>query len=151
LSGSSRDNQRTTVTQGFDHSTSTETDEVAELDSTDPSAIAPDAPVEAVVDDEAVEDVAVEDAVSEDGAADDDATEAGAESEPVADALQEFKDRLHNQIGDWYVVHTYSGMEKRVKSNLENRVTSLNAEDYIFEVVVPTEEVAEIKNGQRKL
>ena len=38
-----------------------------------------------------------------------------------------------------------------MKSNLENRVTSLNAEDYIFEVVVPTEEVAEIKNGQRKL
>jgi transcriptional antiterminator NusG len=42
-------------------------------------------------------------------------------------------------------------MEKRVKANLENRITSLNAEDYIFEVVVPTEEVAEIKNGQRKL
>ncbi|WP_437340246.1 transcription termination/antitermination protein NusG [Aeromicrobium stalagmiti] len=70
---------------------------------------------------------------------------------PVVDALQEFKDRLYSQFGDWYVVHTYSGMEKRVKSNLENRVTSLNAEDYIFEVVVPTEEVAEIKNGQRKL
>ncbi|KAA1398279.1 transcription termination/antitermination protein NusG [Aeromicrobium ginsengisoli] len=108
--------------------------------------MAPDAPVEAVVDDEAVEDVAVEDAV-DDAPADD----APAEDEPVADALQEFRDRLHNQIGDWYVVHTYSGMEKRVKSNLENRVTSLNAEDYIFEVVVPTEEVAEIKNGQRKL
>ena len=42
-------------------------------------------------------------------------------------------------------------MEKRVKANLENRITSLNAEDFIFEVVVPTEEVAEIKNGQRKL
>ncbi len=79
------------------------------------------------------------------------AEDAPAEDEPVADALQEFRDRLHNQIGDWYVVHTYSGMEKRVKSNLENRVTSLNAEDFIFEVVVPTEEVAEIKNGQRKL
>ncbi len=48
-------------------------------------------------------------------------------------------------------MHTYSGMEKRVKANLENRITSLNAEDFIFEVVVPTEEVAEIKNGQRKL
>ncbi|HWV27835.1 MAG TPA: transcription termination/antitermination protein NusG, partial [Aeromicrobium sp.] len=58
---------------------------------------------------------------------------------------------LYSQIGDWYVVHTYSGMEKRVKANLENRITSLNAEDSIFEVVVPTEEVAEIKNGQRKL
>ncbi|MFZ0142667.1 MAG: transcription termination/antitermination protein NusG, partial [Aeromicrobium sp.] len=63
----------------------------------------------------------------------------------------EFRELLHSQIGDWYVVHTYSGMEKRVKANLENRITSLNAEDFIFEVVVPTEEVAEIKNGQRKL
>ncbi|MEJ7757650.1 MAG: transcription termination/antitermination NusG family protein [Nocardioidaceae bacterium] len=48
-------------------------------------------------------------------------------------------------------IHTYSGMENRVKTNLENRITSLNMEDYIFEVVVPTEEVSEIKNGQRKL
>ena len=49
------------------------------------------------------------------------------------------------------MVHTYSGMEKRVKSNLENRIISLNMEDYIHEVVVPTEDVAEIKNGQRKM
>src|SRR4029079_17746072 len=46
---------------------------------------------------------------------------------------------------------TYSGMENRVKANLENRITSLNMEDYIHEVIVPTEEVAEIKNGQRKI
>ncbi len=71
--------------------------------------------------------------------------------EATADALADFRELLHSQIGDWYVVHTYSGMEKRVKANLENRITSLNAEDFIFEVVVPTEEVAEIKNGQRKL
>ena len=48
-------------------------------------------------------------------------------------------------------MHTYSGMENRVKSNLENRIISLNMEDYIHEIVVPTEEVAEIKNGQRKM
>ena len=76
--------------------------------------------------------------------------DAPVDAAPV-DALAEFRERLHSQIGDWYVVHTYSGMEKRVKANLENRITSLNAEDYIFEIVVPTEEVAEIKNGQRKL
>lgn len=74
-----------------------------------------------------------------------------AAEEPVPDALQEFRDNLYSQPGDWFVVHTYSGMEKRVKANLENRITSLNAEDYIFQVEVPTEEVAEIKNGQRKL
>jgi transcriptional antiterminator NusG len=53
--------------------------------------------------------------------------------------------------GDWFVVHTYSGMENRVRQNLENRIISLNMEDYIHEIVVPTEEVAEIKNGQRKM
>ncbi len=68
-----------------------------------------------------------------------------------ADPLEEFRESLRNKIGDWYVVHTYSGMENRVKANLENRTTSLNMEDYIHEIVVPTEEVAEIKNGQRKL
>jgi transcriptional antiterminator NusG len=132
------------VTQGYEENVDVDTDDSSDVD-------APDAPVEEtdVVD-------ATEDA--EPVVSDDDAVEASVEDvddadgeEPVVDALQEFKDRLHNQIGDWYVVHTYSGMEKRVKSNLENRVTSLNAEDYIFEVVVPTEEVAEIKNGQRKL
>jgi transcriptional antiterminator NusG len=71
--------------------------------------------------------------------------------EPPADPLQEFRDALRAKDGDWFVVHTYSGMENRVKANLENRISSLNMEDYIHEVIVPTEEVAEIKNGQRKL
>ena len=91
------------------------------------------------------------DASSEDESDADDEDAADDEPAEVVDALTEFRERLHSQFGDWYVVHTYSGMEKRVKANLENRITSLNAEDYIFEVVVPTEEVAEIKNGQRKL
>ena len=59
-------------------------------------------------------------------------------------------DRAAQQPGDWYVVHTYSGMENRVLQNLENRVSSLNMEDYIYEIIVPTEEVTEIRNGQRK-
>ncbi len=70
---------------------------------------------------------------------------------PPADPMEEFRQALRAKIGDWYVVHTYSGMENRVKANLENRISSLNMEDYIHEVIVPTEEVAEIKNGQRKL
>ncbi len=65
-------------------------------------------------------------------------------------ALETFRTELRGKIGDWYVVHTYSGMENRVLQNLENRVSSLNMEDFIFEVVVPTEEVTEIRNGQRK-
>ena len=74
-----------------------------------------------------------------------------AEPEEPGDPLEELRSRLRSQIGDWYVVHTYSGMENRVKGNLENRINSLNMEDYIFEIIVPTEEVAEIKNGQRRM
>lgn len=74
----------------------------------------------------------------------------GAEDE-ASDPLEQFRRELWAKPGDWFVVHTYSGMENRVKSNLENRIISLNMEDYIHEIVVPTEEVAEIKNGQRKM
>jgi len=79
-----------------------------------------------------------------------DTAPAGADA-PAADPLEEFRASLREKEGDWFVVHTYSGMENRVKANLENRITSLNMEHFIHEVVVPTEEVAEIKNGQRKL
>ena len=80
-------------------------------------------------------------------------TDAETEAAPDAapDPLEEFRESLWAKPGDWFVVHTYSGMEKRVKANLENRITSLNMEEFIHEVIVPTEEVAEIKNGQRKL
>jgi transcriptional antiterminator NusG len=67
------------------------------------------------------------------------------------DPLEVFRRELWAKPGDWFVVHTYSGMENRVKANLENRIHSLNMEDYIHEIRVPTEEVAEIKNGQRKM
>ena len=70
--------------------------------------------------------------------------------DPAEAALEAFRSELRSKLGDWYVVHTYSGMENRVLQNLENRVSSLNMEDYIFEIVVPTEEVTEIRNGQRK-
>ncbi|MFC7496553.1 MULTISPECIES: transcription termination/antitermination protein NusG [unclassified Nocardioides] len=73
------------------------------------------------------------------------------EDEGDDDPLEAFRRELWAKPGDWFVVHTYSGMENRVKSNLENRIISLNMEDYIHEIVVPTEEVAEIKNGQRKM
>ena len=69
----------------------------------------------------------------------------------AADPLEAFRQELRDQFGDWFVVHTYSGMENRVKANLENRIHSLNMEEYIHEIRVPTEEVAEIKNGQRKM
>jgi len=70
---------------------------------------------------------------------------------PAEDPLEEFRAALRSKSGDWYVIHTYSGMENRVKTNLENRITSLNMEDFIYEVHVPQEEVSEIKNGQRRI
>jgi transcriptional antiterminator NusG len=57
---------------------------------------------------------------------------------------------LDSQIGEWFVIHSYAGFENRVKQNLETRAVSLNMEDYIYEVNVPSEEVTEIKNGVRK-
>lgn len=66
------------------------------------------------------------------------------------DPLETFRRELWAKPGDWFVVHTYSGMENRVKSNLENRIVSLNMEDYIHEIVVPMADIVEIKNGQRR-
>ena len=67
------------------------------------------------------------------------------------DPNAEFRRTLRAAIGDWYVVHSYAGYEKKVKGNLANRIISLNMEDYIYQIEVPEEEVMEIKNGQRKM
>ncbi|MBL8927616.1 MAG: transcription termination/antitermination protein NusG [Pseudonocardia sp.] len=72
-------------------------------------------------------------------------------AEPVeVDPAEEMRAALRRAPGDWYVVHSYAGYENKVKTNLETRVQTLDVEDYIFQVEVPTEEVTEIKNGQRK-
>ncbi|GGF96375.1 transcription termination/antitermination protein NusG [Rhodococcoides trifolii] len=71
------------------------------------------------------------------------------DAEP-ADPVAEMKAALHRAPGDWYVIHSYAGYENKVKANLETRVQNLDVGDYIFQVEVPTEEVTEIKNGQRK-
>ena len=73
------------------------------------------------------------------------------EPEPAADPVEELRSALTAAPGEWYVVHSYAGYENKVKANLETRVQTLDVEDFIFQVEVPTEEVTEIKNGQRKL
>ena len=78
------------------------------------------------------------------------ADEAPASDADEAAVLEELRERLTGQFGDWYVIHTYSGMENRVKQNLDARIQTLGMEDYIFETVVPTEEIVEIRNGARK-
>ncbi|MDD7811528.1 transcription termination/antitermination protein NusG [Mycobacterium sp. CSUR Q5927] len=75
-----------------------------------------------------------------------------ADAEPAEelDPAVALKAELRTKPGDWYVIHSYAGYENKVKANLETRVQNLDVGDYIFQVEVPTEEVTEIKNGQRK-
>lgn len=112
--------------------------------------------------DQAVEESAVADEVEapeadatvegEQAEAADDAAEVSEEdAAPTAeDQAEEFRAMLRDQFGDWYVLHTYAGYEKRVKANLEQRAVSMNMEDYIFQAEVPMETVTEIKNNQKK-
>ncbi|SHN36587.1 transcription termination/antitermination protein NusG [Cryptosporangium aurantiacum] len=66
------------------------------------------------------------------------------------DPVEELRRALRMAPGEWYVVHSYAGYENKVKTNLESRITSLNVEDYIFQIEVPTQEVTEVKNGKRQ-
>lgn len=76
--------------------------------------------------------------------------EADAAVEEENDPQAEFRRALRSAPGDWYVIHSYAGYENRVKGNLENRIHTLNMEDYIYQIEVPQEEITEIKNGVRK-
>jgi transcriptional antiterminator NusG len=103
---------------------------------------------DADVAEDAADTAATEDVISDDAENSDEAAPA-AELE-VEDPVAELKAALRRAPGDWYVIHSYAGYENKVKTNLETRVQNLDVGDYIFQVEVPTEEVTEIKNGQRK-
>ncbi len=68
---------------------------------------------------------------------------------PDVDPVEEFKRGLRGLPGEWYVIHSYAGYENRVKSNIESRNVSLNMEDYIYQVEVPTHTVQEFKSGKK--
>lgn len=108
-----------------------------------------DAEVAEADDDEAADEV--EDAVEADADADEEAEEAAPvePAEPV-DPVQALREELRLLPGEWYVIHTYAGYEKRVKANLEQRAVSLNVEEFIYQAEVPEEEIVQIKNGERK-
>jgi transcriptional antiterminator NusG len=114
-------------------------DDVAELN----SAVAADDAVAPVVDAHESVDAAA------------DSADAASDSDDVVDAeedpVEAFKTRLRLQPGDWFVVHSASGKEKTVRNNLQARISTLNMEDYIFQIEVPMEEFFEIKAGTRKL
>jgi transcriptional antiterminator NusG len=77
------------------------------------------------------------------------AAPAAAEADEDYDPVAELRQKLRYAPGDWYVVHSYAGYENKVKTNLETRITSLDMEDFIFQVEVPTREEVEVKNGKR--
>jgi transcription termination/antitermination protein NusG len=87
-------------------------------------------------------------AVADDGSAA--VADEAAEEDSDVDPITQFKSELRILPGDWYVVHSYAGYENRVRTNLESRTQSLNMEDYIFQIEVPTHEVIEIKSGKRQ-
>ncbi|MFF0060089.1 transcription termination/antitermination protein NusG [Streptomyces sp. NPDC005279] len=88
--------------------------------------------------------------VEETAAAEEAADAEAAEPEAPVDAVTALRDELRGLPGEWYVIHTYAGYEKRVKANLEQRAVSLNVEDFIYQAEVPEEEIVQIKNGERK-
>ncbi|MFJ8231766.1 transcription termination/antitermination protein NusG [Streptomyces sp. NPDC094448] len=73
-----------------------------------------------------------------------------AEAEEPVDPIAALREELRLLPGEWYVIHTYAGYEKRVKANLEQRAVSLNVEEFIYQAEVPEEEIVQIKNGERK-
>ena len=144
--------------------------EAAEASALDESAVAEaDGAAQDVVDraiDEAAQDVAEQEAASapEGGAsADGEAAPAsgaegadpasgaeGADPAPEDDPVEKLRQRLCMSPGDWYVIHTYSGHERKVKANLEQRITTQNMEDSIFSVEVPDEYVMEYRGTAKK-
>ncbi|MCX0245454.1 MULTISPECIES: transcription termination/antitermination protein NusG [Streptomyces] len=115
--------------------------EAADAEESD-QAEAADADEAPAAGDEASEDTAEETA----DAADEEEAEP---AEPV-DPVTALREELRGLPGEWYVIHTYAGYEKRVKANLEQRAVSLNVEEFIYQAEVPEEEIVQIKNGERK-
>jgi transcriptional antiterminator NusG len=132
---------------------------VPELDETGQIPAAGDADVAADVSGETLSVLAVDDVPpGADATADGDvtadstgdATADGEEAETEVDPVEEMRRALRAAPGEWYVVHSYAGYENKVKTNLESRITSLDVEDYIFQIEVPTQEITEVKNGKRQ-
>ncbi|MFF4853565.1 transcription termination/antitermination protein NusG [Streptomyces rubiginosohelvolus] len=132
---------------GASESAKDELDIVEAADSVDP-----DQAEAAEGEDTAAEEAAevVETAENVEGEAAEAADEEEAEPAAPVDPIAALRDELRTLPGEWYVIHTYAGYEKRVKANLEQRAVSLNVEEFIYQAEVPEEEIVQIKNGERK-
>jgi transcription termination/antitermination protein NusG len=81
-------------------------------------------------------------------------TDAAAEADSDAEVTEDYETSVvppTERPGDWFVIHTYAGYENKVKANLMSRISSMNVEDKIFEVVIPMEDVMEIKQGKKQV
>jgi transcriptional antiterminator NusG len=119
----------------------------AEAAADDESAVEKAAP--AVVEEGAAEEPSVEEAapaVAEEGAAE---ADAGEDADDEEAAPTRSPSSPYDMPGDWYVIHSYSGYENKVKANLETRIQSMHMEDRIFEVHIPMEDVVEFKGGKK--
>ena len=105
------------------------------------------AETEAAAEASAVDEPGADEATAPEGDAADEAGEEPAEEDP----LVQLKRHLRAALGEWYVIHSYSGHENRVKTQLATRTETQDMEEYIFEVQVPMEDATEVKNGQKKI
>lgn len=139
------------LAQATDPEADAAVDEALEIDTPEESEAAIEAAVDEQID--ATQD-AIDPAESSttDAAASDTDAAGESDAEPAeVDPYEQFRAELRAKPGKWYVLHSYAGFERRVKSNIENRMVSMAVEDYIYQVEVPMEDVVEIKNGQRKM
>ena len=115
-----------------------------------------DAEADAVIDDAldidtADEAVAAIEAIEDEEEVDADGDAIVIDVDAEADPYAEFEAELRTLPGKWFVIHSYAGFERKVKHNIENRRTSMQLNDSIYQIEVPMEDVVEIKNGQRKM
>jgi len=87
----------------------------------------------------------------EDEQGDEDSSTDEDEDDAEEDPYEAFRMDLRMLPGKWYVIHSYAGFERKVKANIEQRKSTLEVEDEIYQIEVPMEDVVEIKNGQRKM
>ncbi|MFI8827074.1 transcription termination/antitermination protein NusG [Streptomyces sp. NPDC053431] len=126
--------------------------EAGELETDEDDDVEADAALEVEDTEDDGTEVADVEAAEEEAEEAEEAADEAEDAEPAApvDPVAALRDELRGLPGEWYVIHTYAGYEKRVKANLEQRAVSLNVEDFIYQAEVPEEEIVQIKNGERK-
>jgi len=123
-------------------------DDTTDNEAEEPTSETPEASDDVETPDEAVESAAGGDEVALPEAENSDDPEVISDEELLAQAAAPI-DNPFTRPGRWFVVHTQSGYEKKVKQNLEARISSMNAEDAIYEVVIPMEDYVDLRNGKR--